>query len=199
MPTRSDNDAVTRLLEEWSEGRDEAFNEVFELVYDDLGRIARRHLREERGGHTLDTRALVHESYVRLAGKPGGRWRDRLQFYAVASTAMRRVLIDYARKRQTEKRGGGRVRVTLPAQMQAPERDIDELLALDAGLQDLAELDPRLVRIVECRFFGGLTTDETGQALGLSLRTVEREWARARAHLYRRLRPDAVAGPEDTQ
>jgi RNA polymerase sigma factor (TIGR02999 family) len=190
MPTRSEHDAVTRLLAEWSEGRDDAFNELFELVYEDLGRIARRHLREERGGHTLDTQALVHESYVRLVGKPGGRWRNRLHFYAVASTAMRRILIDYARRHRADKRGGTRVRVTLPNELAAPDRDLDELLSLEEGLRELAELDPRLVRIVECRFFGGLTAEETGHALALSLRTVEREWARARAHLYRHLRPD---------
>lgn len=180
---------VTRLLEEWSGGRDDAFDELFELVYEDLSRIARNHLRGEREGHTLSTQALVHESYVRLLGKPGSEWHNRAHFYAVASRAMRRVLIDYARKRRTEKRGGGKEVVTLDEALSAPERDLDELLAIEAGIREIEALDPRMARVVECRFFGGLTTEETAEALGTSTRTVERIWTRARGHLYRRLGP----------
>jgi len=187
MQTPVDSHAVTNLLDEWSDGRTEAFDELYELVYQDLGRIARRHLRDERQGHTLNTQALVHESYVRLCDKSGAGWRNRAQFYAVASTAMRRILIDYARRRRADKRGGDRVRVTLGEEIPSEERDLDELLTLEDGLKALEVLEPRLVRIVECRFYGALTMAETAEALGLSLRTVERDWTRARAHLYRHM------------
>jgi len=194
MGVRPDHRDITRLLEQWSEGRDEAFDELFPLVYEDLSRIARNHLRGEGAGHTLSTQALVHESYMRLLGKPGSGWESRSHFYAVASRAMRRILIDYARKKQTEKRGGARARITLGEDVKAPERDLDELLAIEQGLEELETLDPRLVRIVECRFFGGLTMAETAEALGTSVRTVERGWTRARGHLYRRL-----AAPDESE
>lgn len=184
---------ITRLLEEWSQGREEAFDELFVLVYDDLSRIARNHLRGEGAGHTLSTQALVHESYMRLLGKPGSGWENRSHFYAVASRAMRRVLIDYARKKRSEKRGGSHARITLGDEVQTSDRDLDELLMIDAGIQELEALDPRMARIVECRFFGGLTVAETAEALGTSVRTVERGWTRARGHLYRRLGPPLEA------
>jgi len=180
---------ITRLLEEWSGGREEAFDELFELVYEDLSRIARNRLRGERDGHTLSTQALVHESYMRLLGKPGSGWHNRSHFYAVASRAMRRILIDHARKKRAERRGGDHAHITLGDEVRAPDRDLDELLAIDEGLRELELLDPRMAQIVECRFFGGMTLAETAEALGTSLRTVERGWTRARGHLYRRLTP----------
>ena len=194
MGARPEHRDITRLLGEWSEGREEAFDELFALVYDDLSRIARNHLRGEGAGHTLSTQALVHESYMRLLGKPGSGWDGRSHFYAVASRAMRRILIDYARKKRTEKRGGAQARVTLGDDVRAPDRDLDELLAIGKGLEELEALDPRMARIVECRFFGGLTMAETAEALGTSVRTVERGWTRARGHLYRRLAP-----PDDSE
>jgi len=187
-PERHD---VTKLLEEWSGGREDAFDELFEVVYEDLRRIARNHLRSEREGHTLSTQALVHESYVNLVGKPGSEWHNRAHFFAVASRAMRRVLIDYARKHRAEKRGGNLARVTLGDDVQAPDRDLDELLTLEEGLRELEALDPRMTQIVECRFFGALTVAETAEALGLSRRTVERGWTRARGHLFMLLGPSA--------
>ena len=187
MEAHADGCALTQLLAEWSGGDGDAFNRLFELVYEDLGRIAHGHLKDERAGHTLNTQALVHESYARLVNKPGTAWRDRAQFYAVASTAMRRVLVDYARRRGAEKRGGDLIRVTLADNLSSADSDLDELLTLEAGLTELAELDPRMVQVVECRFFGGLTVRETAEALQMSERTVEREWARARAHLHRRM------------
>ena len=192
MRDQSANPAVTRLLRQWSDGREEAFDELFELVYDELSGIARRHLADERDGHTLSTQSLVHESYLRLAGKPGSGWRDRAQFYAVASSAMRRVLVDYARRQRAAKRGGQRARVTLGDDVASEERDLDELLTLEVALDHLRSIDPRLVQVVDCRFFGGLSVEETADALQTSRRTVERDWTRARAHLYRKLRPDGA-------
>lgn len=182
---------VTRLLQAWSDGSGEAFDRLIEVVYDDLSRIAHRHLQGERSGHTLDTCALVHESYLNLVDKPGDEWRSRAQFYAVASKVMRRILVDYARRRRAQKRGGDRVRITWEEGLEGKERDLDELLALDEALTGLAEKNGRLGDVVECRFFGGMTTVETAEALGVSRRTIERDWRRARAYLYRELGPAA--------
>lgn len=186
---------VTTLLQDWSAGDEEAFDRVVELVYGDLSRIARRHLRSERANHTLDTQALVHESYLNLVDRPSGEWQNRAQFYAVASRVMRRILIDYARSRRRQKRGGDRLRVTFDEAMEAATaseiRDLDQLLALEEALESLERLDERLARVVECRFFGGLSVGETAEALSVSRRTAERDWTRARAHLRRRL--DGVA------
>ncbi|MGH7540621.1 MAG: sigma-70 family RNA polymerase sigma factor [Gemmatimonadota bacterium] len=186
---------VTRLLQAWSSGDAEAFDRLIEVVYEDLRRIAHRHLRGERGNHTLDTCALVHECYVNLIGKPGGEWQNRAQFYAVASKVMRRILVDYARRRSARKRGGDRIHVTWDGGVGEEERDLDQLLSLDEALTSLAELDPRLGDVVECRFFGGMSTEETARALDVSRRTIERDWSRARAYLYRELQPVGEAGP----
>ena len=180
---------ITALLQDWTDGNEDAFDRVVELVYGDLSRIASRHLRAERPNHTLDTRALVHESYLCLVDRPSGEWENRSQFYAVASRVMRRILIDYARARKRQKRGGDRVRVTFeeaPEASMAGERcDLDQLLALEEALEFLERLDERLARVVECRFFGGFGAEETAKALSVSRRTIERDWKRARAHLRR--------------
>ena len=180
-------DDVTRLLQEWSDGSDDAFERLIPLVYEDLSRIAHRQLRGERPDHTLSTRALVHESYLNLVGKPGGEWRSRAQFFAVASRAMRRVLIDHARRRKAARRGGGAVPITWTDGVGSEERDLDQLLSLDEALSALAERHPRMGRIVECRFFAGMTVEATAEVLHTSPRTVERDWARAKAYLYREL------------
>ncbi len=185
---------VTRLLQEWSDGRADAFDRLISLVYDDLSRIAHRQLRGERAGHTLCTQALVHESYLNLVGKPGETWRNRSQFFAVAARAMRRVLIDHARRRKAARRGGGVMPVTWTDRAGARERDLDELLALDESLTALSERHPRMGQVVECRFFGGMSVEETAEALGVSRRTVERDWTRAKAYLYR----DLSTGGGDT-
>lgn len=187
-------DEITRLIDRWSDGDEDAFDRLVEIVYDDLRRIARHHLRRGRHDHTLDTTGLVHEAYLKLAGVGGGTWRSRAQFFAFCSRAMRRILIDYARRRHAEKRGGTRVRVPLTENAAAVESQAAELLAVDEALDFLAERDPRLGRVVECRFFGGLTVPETAEALGTSRRTVERDWARARAYLYHALVPDGSGG-----
>ncbi|MGH7541674.1 MAG: ECF-type sigma factor [Gemmatimonadota bacterium] len=158
-------------------------------MYEELRKIAHRHLRRERAGHTLNTTALVHESYLSLAGSGDLEWQSRAHFCAVASRAMRHILVDYARRRSAAKRGGARIQITLAEGMAADEDPAHDLLALDEALERLAAWDERLARVVECRFFGGMTVDETAEALGTSRRTVERDWTRAKAYLYRMLVP----------
>lgn len=193
MTTPGSSHEITQLLEDWSRGNDAALDAVIDMVYDDLCRIAHRHLGGEREGHTLDTSALVHESYLRLMGKPGFEWRNRAQFFAVVSRAMRRILVDHARRRRAEKRGGDGARLRFTDGLQITETDLAELLALDDALDRLGALSPRLIHVVECRFFGGLTVEETAASLGVSRRSVERDWTRARTYLFQAL--DAPASP----
>jgi RNA polymerase sigma-70 factor (ECF subfamily) len=169
--------------------------EHFTLVYDELRRLAAAALRRERADHTLQPTALVHEAFVRLAGSAGHPWADRAHFIAVAARAMRRVLVDHARGRRTLKRGNGDLLVSLDGiDVPAASTTVD-LVALDAILQRLADLDPRQARIVELRYFGGLSVDETAALLEISSRTVKREWQMARAWLERELgrTPESVA------
>jgi RNA polymerase sigma factor (TIGR02999 family) len=178
---------ITRLVEQWSEGDAAAFDRLIALVYDDLRGMARRHLRLDRPDHTIDTTALVHEAYLRLVRHQHGEWRGRAQFFAFASKAMRRILIDYARARRAAKRGGACIQVPLEENTVAVEMEAMELLALDEALELLARRNARMARVVECRYFGGLSVAETAEALDSSVRTVERDWTRARAYLYRAL------------
>lgn len=157
------------------------------LVYEELKRIAHNHLRAERHDHTLDTTALVHETYLRLVDQTRVQWQDRAHFFAVASTLMRRILVDYARRHGRAKRGGERRRVPLDATQLSVEDEVERLVALDDALRRLASLDERLCRVVECRFFGGLTEEETAEVLHVTTRTVERYWAKAKALLYMEL------------
>jgi RNA polymerase sigma factor (TIGR02999 family) len=181
---------VARLLSRCASGDPHAAEDLFTLVYDDLRTLAHRHLRSEVGGHTLNTTALVHEAYLALADQTPAGWRNRAHFLAVSSRAMRHILIDYARARLTAKRGGASIRVPLREDLALAggdeANDID-LLALDQALMELADHDKRLCRVVECRFFGGMSVAETAEALGLGTRTVERDWTRAKAYLYERL------------
>lgn len=186
---------ITRLAERWSAGDPDAFGRLVELVYDDLRRIAHRHLQLERSGHTINTTALVHEAYLRLGQEPQAVWRSRAQFFAFTSRAMRHILIDYARSRHAAKRGGTRIQVPLGENTAAIESEAADLLALDEALQKLAERDERIARVVECRFFGGLSNEETAEALGCSQRTVERYWVRARAYLRSALEVEAPREP----
>jgi len=171
-----------------------SIDELLPKVYEELRELARRRLRDEQDGHTLDTTALVHEAYLRLKPLDDGQWRDRAQFFALASKVMRHVLVDYARRRSADKRGGGRTSITLDPDRHAIDPRLPEFLAVNDALDQLAALDPRLVQVVECRFFGGLSAPETAEALGVSLRTVERDWMRARAYLHELLvdAPDPV-------
>ena len=186
---------VTRLLAAWRVGAEDAEERLFALVYDDMRRIARRQLRSERPGHTLDTSALVHESFLRLVDQARVEWADRSQFFAVAARVMRRILVDHARRHRAAKRGGARVRVSLSDADDGGASELhalaDEraatLLAIDDALGRLAEREERLARVVECRFFGGLTDRETSRVLGVTERTVQRDWVRAKRWLYAEL------------
>lgn len=178
---------LTQLLLDYQAdgGSDAALDRLMPLLYDGLHELAHRHLRRERAGHTLNTTALVHEAYLRLADGTRLSWQSEVQFYALASRVMRRILIDYARRRNAEKRGGGRRPTGLDGKaLGLGTEEAGELLALDAALDRLSRHDARLGHIVEYRFFGGMTVAETAAALGLSERTVKREWRRAKAWLY---------------
>jgi RNA polymerase sigma factor (TIGR02999 family) len=174
---------ITDLLLSLREGRAEAADRLYAAVYPELRRIAHRHLLGEREGHTLGTTGLVHETYLRLVDGSRVEWQDRGHFYRVASTAMRRILVDYARKHRAARRGGGLTVGFLDDQVAAGQRG-DMLLALDEALDRLADLSRRMSQVVECRYFGGLTEDETAEALGVTPRTIQRDWAKARAWLY---------------
>ena len=174
---------ITRLLEAHRDGDERALERILPLVYRDLQQIARRQLKGNRVGHTLNTTSLVHEAYLKLAGTETPAWEHRGHFFAVASMAMRQIVVDYARHHAAQKRGGDRPIERLDADEIAVEEQADALIELDEALGRLKSLDERLPRIVECRFFTGLTAEETAAALGVSLRTVERDWQRARAWL----------------
>ncbi|TVP55326.1 MAG: sigma-70 family RNA polymerase sigma factor [Gemmatimonadales bacterium] len=189
-PTTPPMGEVTRLLMQLNDGDRKALDRIFPLVIDELKRIASNHLRRERSGHTLNTTALVHESYLSLVGSDPGPCRSRSHFFALASRAMRHLLIDHARRRSAEKRGGGVDPVTLEPRMAVAEDRPIEMLNLASAMERLAALDPRLEQVVECKVFGGMTASEIAEALDVSTRTVERDWARARAYLYRDLRTD---------
>lgn len=178
---------ITRLAQRWSEGDDEAFDQLVELVYDDLRQIAHRHLANARRGHPVDTTALVHEAYLKLADVEGGVWEGRAQFLAFCSKAMRHILIDYARRRSAAKRGGERIQVPLRDDSAVVEAEVHRMLEIEEALRRLERHNERMARIVECRFFGGMSVADTSEALGTSTRTVEREWARARAYLHEEL------------
>lgn len=180
--------AVTRLLRRWREGDDRARDEVMPVLYRELSELARSYLRRERRDHTLETSGLVHETFLKLLDQEVGEWRNRSHFYGIAARVMRRVLVDHARRRNRDKRGGGSATVPLDADLHDRLRLADErpaeVLALDTALSRLAELDPERAALVELRFFGGLSHEEIAQSLGVSLSTVERRWRLARAFLH---------------
>lgn len=178
---------ITRLLTAFRGGDRAAFDRLVPLVYHELHGIARRQLRRLRPGDTLGTTGLVHEAYFKLVDQERAYPQDREHFFSIAAHAMRQVLIDYARHKGTEKRGGGRDPVTLDEARAAAAEPETRLLELDAALVRLEELDPRLVRVVECRFFAGLNQDETAEALDVSVRTVQRDWKLAQAWLREEL------------
>lgn len=170
--------------------RDDPLDHLLALAYEELRRIAHHHLHRESPGHTLSTTALVHEAYLRLADQKRARWIDRTQFLAIASTTMRRVLVDHARRHRTVKRGGNLRVVSLDDATLLAEQRADALVALDEALTRLGAMEERLGRVVECRFFGGLTEDETASVLGVTARTVRRDWVKARGWLYNEIRED---------
>ena len=174
---------ITQLLNDVRDGRAGALDRLVPVVYDDLRRVARAQLRGRRPGDSLDTNALVHEAYLRLAEQSRAEWNDRGHFFAVSAVAMRQIVVDHARRRARLKRGGDRVMVPLDHTAEPAAREAEHVLEIDAALTRLAALDPRLARVVECRFFAGLSEEETAAALGISVRTAQREWYKARAWL----------------
>ena len=178
---------ITGLLLAWRAGDADAFDRLFPLVYDQLRRIAHHQLGRERTGHTLDSTGLVHEAYLKLVDQTRVQWTDRVHFFAVAAQVMRRVLVDYARRLRAEKRGGAPRRVSLTDAVLVAEQRADTLVALDEALTKLTGVDERLSRLVECRFFGGLTEEETAEVLGVTARTVRRDWTKAKGWLHRAL------------
>jgi RNA polymerase sigma-70 factor (ECF subfamily) len=186
MTTLSEQD-VTELLLEWRQGDKCALDKLTPLVYEELRRIAHRYVQRERDGHTLQTTALVNEAYVRLVGGQDIEWQNRSHFFAVTAQVMRRILIDHARRRHYLKRGGEAQQVSFDdAALMSPERAA-ELVALDEALSELARLDARKSRVVELRYFGGLSLEETADVLEVSVMTVRRDWRAAKAWLYRAL------------
>ena len=182
--TPRNNADITQLLIAWSDGRREALDDLMPMVYADLRRVAAGYMRREGAGHALQPTALVHEAYVRLIDQKQVKWRNRAHFFGVAAGLMRRILVDHARRRRAEKRGGDWERVTLTGDEVATDthKEID-VLALDEALERLAEFDPQQERIVELRYFGGLTIEETAEIVGISAATVVREWTIAKAWL----------------
>ena len=178
---------VTELLHAHGRGQADAFERLVPLVYDDLRRVARSQLRRLRVGETLDTTALVHEAYVRLVDQTHASWQDRGHFLAVSAVAMRQILIDHAREKTRLKRGGGVDKVPLDEAVVAAAADAERLIEIDLALRKLAGQDPRLVRVVECRYFAGLSEQETADAMGTSLRTAQRDWLKAKAWLREEL------------
>ena len=181
---------ITQLLHAYAGGDREAFDQLVPMVYDELRRIARNHLRRTNRGATLDTTGLVHEAYLKLAGQKGMRVEDRGHFLAIAACAMRQVIISRARARLAAKRGGGEIPLTLDEERVGSDAQAEWLLDLDRTLDLLRERDEKLARTVECRFFAGLSEEETAQALGVSLRTAQRNWMRARAWIRAELTGD---------
>lgn len=192
-----DQQEITRLLLAWGAGNQQAFDELLPLVYEELRRVAARHMRRrlaprQDGRQLLQTTVLVNEAYLRLIDSHRVRWQNRAHFFAVAASLMRRVLVDYARQRQSQKRGGEMIHVAIDeAAVTTPSRAAD-LVALDEALSSLATLNDRQARVVELRYFGGLSEDEVATALKISRRTVQREWRLARLWLYQSLKRGAV-------
>jgi len=179
---------ITQMLQEWGDGNQRILDELMPLVYSELRRQAARHLRRERQDHTLQTTALIHEAYLKLAGQRNVRWESRTHFFAIASQAMRRILVDYARAKKRAKRGGDDIRISLEAaQPLGDDAKPVDLIALDEALTRLAALDEQQSRLVELRYFSGLSLEETAAILGVSRATAAREWNLARAWLHREL------------
>lgn len=184
MPTPSPQE-VTQLLADWGKGDRSALDKLLPLVHSELRRIAQRQMSQERPGHTLQATALVNEAYLKLAGQQGFDWQNRAHFFAVCAQVMRHILIDHARAHARDKRGGGAVKVSLNDALVVAEDQAGHFIALDEALRVLERLDPQKGKIVELRYFGGLSVEEAAEVMNISPRTVRREWQRAKAWLYR--------------
>jgi RNA polymerase sigma factor (TIGR02999 family) len=182
---------LTELLDDWRQGDVTAIEKLTPLIYDELRRIAHRYVQRERNGQTLETTALVNEAYLRLAGQKKIEWQNRSHFFAVTAQVMRHILIDHARRRRFLKHGGDAQQVSLSEAALMSEQRAAELVALDEALDEMARLDQRKSQVVELRYFGGLSLEETARVLGVSLMTVRRDWRAAKAWLFRRIKNDA--------
>jgi RNA polymerase sigma factor (TIGR02999 family) len=191
---RPESKDVTTLLLEWGGGKAQALNELMPLVYDQLRHLAARQLRRERPNHTLHSTALVHEAYLKLIDQSRVQWKDREHFFAVASQAIRRILVTYARSRNASKRGGGSTLLAFDESIALPGRKDIDLIRLDDALVSLVRLDPRQARIIELRFFGGLSIEATAGVLEVSTSMVNREWSLARAWLHREITRSSAHG-----
>ncbi|MFZ0292590.1 MAG: sigma-70 family RNA polymerase sigma factor [Candidatus Sulfotelmatobacter sp.] len=178
---------VTKLLQRWRDGNREALDALVPLVYEELRRLAHRHLRNERQDHTLQSTALVNEAYFRLVGQNFPEWEGRAHFFAIAAQLMRQILVDYARSRRAAKRGSSVCTVMLDDIEALPQRKDVDVVALNDALNTLAELDPRQTRVVELRFFAGLSSEEISEVMGIGTATVQRDWTAARAWLHREM------------
>jgi RNA polymerase sigma factor (TIGR02999 family) len=187
----SSPEEVTRLLTAWGNGNKAALEKLMPLVYDELRRLAHYYMRREHPGHTLQTTALVNEAYFRLVDQKHVHWQNRAHFFAISAQLMRRILVDHARSHQYAKRGGGALKVSLDDVGVVAQEQAADLVALDDALRNLAAIDERKGRIVELRFFGGLSAEETAEALKISPRTVMREWSMAKAWLYSEISHEA--------
>jgi RNA polymerase sigma factor (TIGR02999 family) len=186
----SEHENITRLLKDLRDGDRDVLDKLLPLVYDTLQNIAHKKLLKEYEGCTLDTTALVHETYLKLTNQAGVEWQDRAHFFGVAGRAMRQILVDRARQRDAVKRGGDRERTTLTSRHLPFEMELEKVLDLDHALDKLTQLNERQGQVVECRFFGGLTHEETAEVLDVSERTVRRDWTKAQMFLHRELYPE---------
>ncbi|HEY3627401.1 MAG TPA: sigma-70 family RNA polymerase sigma factor [Terracidiphilus sp.] len=184
---------VTELLVRWRSGDKDALQSLMPLVYDEMRRLAHRYLRRERPGHTLQSTALVHEAFVRLTGTVPPQWEDRAHFFGIAAHLMRQILVEYARSRHAGKRGGTVLKLAIGSIEEPSSRPDLDIVALDDALKDLARIDPQQSRVVELRFFSGLSIEDTAEVMGISESTVKRDWNTARVWLYREL--DRTASP----
>lgn len=178
---------ITQLLIDWSDGDEAALEKLMPLVYNDLHQIARRYMARQNAGHTLQTTALIHEAFIKMVGQSEKQYQNRSHFFAVAAQAMRHILVNYALARQTDKRGGKGRQVSLDEALVVSKQPDEELVALDDALNELARIDPRKSKVVELRYFGGLSVDETAEVLKVSPVTVMRDWSMAKSWLHREL------------
>ena len=194
MPESSTQE-VTQLLVAWRQGKQDALDELIPVVYEELRRQAHRYLQREQKGHSLQTTALINETYLRLLGCQKVSWKDRAHFFAVTARMMRRILVDYARSRRSQRRGGDLAKTTLDQKLTFPIARNSDLVALDDALNELALIDERRSRVVELRFFGGLSIEETAEVLGVCPDTVVRDWRLAKVWLAREVKRSAEANP----
>src|SRR5205085_621696 len=188
VPHMTDKSEVTQLLQQWGSGRQEALDRLLPEIYAELRKLAASYLRRERRDHTLQPTALVHEAFVKLVDQRAVRWQNRAHFFGIAAQAMRRILVDHARSRHRDKRGGNEENLPLEAvEFAVSDNKNVDLVALDEALSRLAQLDERQARIVELRFFSGMSVEETAEALGISPATVKNDWRTAKAWLFREI------------